>query len=137
LSEKWPDETTRRLLAERAVKDENEWVRFDALWALAEKWPDEATRKLLAERAGDPSLSADRRGEHCVALGKMHSEFGRIVFTRDLEGVGAYLDPGDPVSREHIERAAEEADVPAEKIDETVRSLSEHLGWDITRGQSR
>ena len=25
-------------------------------------------------------------------------------------------------------------DVPADRIEATVRSLSEHLGWDITRG---
>ena len=30
--------------------------------------------------------------------------------------------------------AAKEAGVPAGKIDETVRSLSEHMGWDITKG---
>ena len=64
----------------------------------------------------------------------MHSEFGRIVFTKHLLGIAPYLDPAKPISREHIERAAEKAHVPADKIDETVRSLSAHMGWDITKG---
>ncbi len=109
--------------------------RSAALQALAEKWPDETTRKLLAERVADVGLSADRRAEHTVALGKLHSEFGRILFTRDLDGIGPYLDPAEPISRKHIERAAEKANIAADRIDETVRSLSEHLGWDITLGR--
>ena len=39
-----------------------------------------------------------------------------------------------PISREHLERAAAYAGVPGDKIDETVRSLSAHLGWDIAKG---
>ncbi len=127
LVENWPDETTRKLLAERAVQDESRYPRRATLQALAKNWPDETTRKLLAERAGVDGAVAS-------ALGGLHSEFGRIVLTRDLNGVAPYLDPAEPISREHIERAAEKANVPAEKIDETVQSLSEHLGWDITRG---
>ena len=64
----------------------------------------------------------------------MHSEFGRIVFTKDLDGIGPYLDPAKPLSRNHIKRAAREAGVPVDEIDETVRSLSAHMGWDITKG---
>ena len=134
LVEKWADETTRKLLTERAVQDENGYSRSAALQSLAEKWPNETTRKLLAERAVDASLTDHERGEHYAALAKMHSEFGRIVFTRYLDGAAPYLDPAEPISREHIERAAEKAGVPADKIDETVRSLSAHVGWDITKG---
>ena len=160
LAEKWPDETTRKLFAERALQDEDGYTRSSALQALAEKWPDETTRKLLEERAvqdkhGGPRSSALQalaekwpgettrkllqecavvEGAAASLLGGGHSEFGRIVFTIDIDGVRPYLDPAEPISREHIERAAEKANVPEEKIDETVRSLSEHLGWDITRG---
>jgi hypothetical protein len=127
MAAKWPDETTRKLLAERAVQDENEYPRGAALEALAEKWPDEATRKLLRERAGVDGAAAS-------LVGGQHCEFGRRVFLEGGEDWGPYLDPAEPISREHIERAAEKANVPAEKIGETVQSLSEHLGWDITRG---
>ena len=66
----------------------------------------------------------------------MHYEFGRIVFTNDLDGIGPYLDPAKPISRKHIKRAAEGARVLADEIDETVRSLSAHMGWDITKGSA-
>ncbi|MCH8807147.1 MAG: hypothetical protein IH986_13815, partial [Planctomycetes bacterium] len=127
LAEKWPDETTRKLLAERAVEDKAEDVRIAALQGLAEKWPDETTRKLLADRARIDGAAVS-------LLGGQQSEFGRILFTKDLDGIFPYLDPTDPISREHIERAARRTNIAADRIDETVRSLSEHLGWDITRG---
>ncbi len=127
LAEKWPDETTRNLLAERAVQDENDNTRSAALQALAEKWPDETTRNLLAERARVDGVAASFSGGR-------HSEFGRIVFTSHLYGSAPYLDPARPISREHIEQAAKQAKISTEEIDETVRSLSAHLGWDITKG---
>ncbi len=129
LSEKWPDETTRKLLEERAVQDEDGYSRLAALQALAEKWPDEVTRELLAERARVDWFAAS-------LFGKMHSKFGRIVFTKDLDGISPFRDPTKPLSREHIEKAAKKADVPSDKIDETVRSLSAYLGWDITKGSA-
>ena len=134
LAEKWPDETTRKLLAERAVQDDNYVPRRAALRMLAEKWPDEITRKLLAERAVDASFTRDQRGMVCVALGKMHSDFGRIVFTKDLDGVAPFLDPDKPISKDHIKRAAKKAHVPVDEVDEITRSLSAHLGWDIAKG---
>ncbi len=127
LAEKWPDETTRTLLAERAVQDENEYTRWAALQSLAENWPDETTRTLLSERARVDGAAAS-------VFGGQHSEFGRGVFRRFAADYGGFLDPHEPISREHIELAAEKAKVPPNKIDETVRSLSEHLGWDITKG---
>ena len=62
------------------------------------------------------------------------SEFGRIVFKRDFDGIAPYLNPAQPITRQQIERAAEKANVPADEIDETVQLLSAHLGWDITQG---
>ena len=64
----------------------------------------------------------------------MHSKYGRIVFTKDLDGLPPYLDPAKPLSRNHIAQAAKKAGVPVDEIDETVRSLSDHMGWDITKG---
>jgi len=40
-------------------------------------------------------------------FGGMHSEFVRIVLTKDPDGLGPNLDRQQPVSREHIEKAAE------------------------------
>jgi len=89
-------------------------------------WPDETTRLTL--HTIDVGLSAYRRTKCSVALGKMHSEFGRIVSTEDLEGGAPYLALTKPIFRNDINRAAEKASVPARKIDETVRSLLESLG---------
>ena len=136
LAEKWPDETTRRMLAERAVNDEDFQLRRAALGALAKNWQDETTRKLLTESVGDPSLTGAQRAWFWVKLGKMHSEFGRILPTKDLDGLAPYLDPLRPISRKHIKQAAKKAGIPADRIDDEVRSLSEYLGWDITKGSA-
>jgi energy-coupling factor transporter ATP-binding protein EcfA2 len=127
LANKWPDENTRILLSECAVKDENNHVRRAALLALVDEWPDEKTRKILIERAF-------KDGNAASLFGKQDSQFGEIVFTNDLDGVEPYLDPAKPIPREHIEKAAEKANIPPGEIDETVSSLSAHMGWNITRG---
>jgi hypothetical protein len=61
LAVNWPDETTRELLAQRAVQDDYQYPRSAALRALAEKWPDETTRELLAQRAVQDDNSEPRR----------------------------------------------------------------------------
>ena len=107
--------------------------RRAALEKLAEKWPDESTRALLAQRAvQDPDDQI--RGWAFWALGAMHSQFGRILPTRDLDGRGPYLDPLQPISRDHIQKAAKKTNIRPDDIDSQVASLSAHLGWDVTRG---
>ncbi|WP_431192439.1 NACHT domain-containing protein [Rhodopirellula bahusiensis] len=81
LAEKWPDETTRELLTQRAVQDDHEDPRRAAIEALAEKWPDETTCELLTQRAVDSSLTDEQRHEHSAALGRLRSDFDRIVLT--------------------------------------------------------
>ena len=71
-----------------------------------------------------------------LVFGGQNSKFGQIVFTRDLNGIAPYLDPAKPLSRDHIEQAAKRANIPTDQIDETVCSLSAHLGWDITKGSA-
>ncbi len=127
LAKKWPDETTRKFLVERAVQDKDAEPRHAALEALAKKWPDETTRKLLTKRAPIDEAAAP-------ILGGQHSEFGRIVFTVDMDGFAPYIDPAKPIPRQHIKRAADMINIAADKVDETVRSLSAHMGWDITKG---
>ena len=92
-----------------------------------------ARRELLAQRAVQGSHETIR-GAAWSALGKMHSEFGRVLPTKDLDGAWAYLNPLKPVPRDHIEKAAEKAGVRPEDIDAQVASLSDHFGWDITVG---
>jgi hypothetical protein len=136
LAEEWSDQTTRDLLTQRAVQDKDGGPRSTALRELARKWPDQTTRDLLAKRAGQDSDNGTR-GVACWTLGKMHSEFGRILPTRDLNGMEPYLDPLEPISRKHIEKAAAKVGIRSEDIDATVVALSAHLGWDITRGAKK
>ena len=136
MAEKWPDQTTRDLLAQRAVQDDDSDVRSAALEALAEKWPDQTTRDLLAQRAVQEP-SAQGRGAACCALGKMHSTFGHILPTRDLDGTGPYLDPLEPIPHNHIEQAAAKSGIRPEDIDATVAALSAHFGWDLTVGAKK
>ena len=107
--------------------------RSAALQALAEKWPDQTTRDLLAQRAVQGS-NAEARGAACSALGKMHSEFGRILPTRDLDGIGPYVDPLEPIPRKHIEQAAAKAGIRPDDVDAQLASLSAYLGWDVMNG---
>jgi len=162
LASKWPDEVTRTLLTERVVQDEDSDSRNTALERLAVQWADVATRILLTERAVHDSDNNVRStalelvangwsdeatdlffiersksdGFAASLIAGRHSELGRIVFTRDLDGINPYLDPALPISQEHINQAAEGAELPAEKIDDMVRSLSTHLGWDILKGSA-
>jgi hypothetical protein len=132
----WPNETTRALLAQRAVQDDHPTPRIVALEALGVTWPDGATRALLSQQAlQDPDDQA--RGAAFAALGEMHSEFGRILPTRDVDGAGPYIDPLQPISREHILRAAQETGIRADDINAHLASLSAHLGWDVTHGASQ
>lgn len=51
LAESWPDDTTRALLAVRAVGGDRALSRCFALAVLAKSWPDDTSRSLLTQRA--------------------------------------------------------------------------------------
>jgi len=103
---------------------------------LAQKWPDQTTREILAQRAVE-APGKEERGAACSALGGMHSEFGRILVMRHVQGVGPYLDPLEPIPHEHINAAAAESGIRPDDIDARVASLSAHLGWDVTVGAKK
>jgi hypothetical protein len=125
----WPDKNTRNLLTRYAIEDENEWVRYTALRCLSRTWLDEETYQLLKERVPSEGAAA------CV-YGEQHSNFGKILFriTYSKAGGRDFFDPRKLIPAKRIQEAAEEAGIPPDKIDETVRSLSAHMGWDITKG---
>ncbi len=127
LVEYWPDADTRKLITKRAVKDENDNPRSTALELLAKTWPDDDSRRLITERAPIEGAAAS-------LYGKSHSHLGKVVFQiYPGSGIG-YLNPRKPIPPEHIQQAAKKANIPPHQIDETIRSLSKHLGWDITKG---
>ena len=112
LAENWLDETTRTLLAERAVQDENAVPRRAALQALAEKWPDETTHALLAKRAVQDE-NADNR---CTALQTLVEKWSDET-TRSLLKERAVQDENADNRRAALQALAEKWP------DETTRSL--------------
>ncbi|CAK8722211.1 MAG: NACHT domain-containing protein [Candidatus Electronema aureum] len=123
----WPDKDIRQL-CRQAVDDEHENVRSNALNLLVAYWPNKEIFQLLKQSISVAGIAASRHG-------KEYSHFGEIVFRRFPEFDSQYfLNPRQPIPAKHIQKAAEEAGIPPDKIDEAVRSLSAHMGWDITKG---
>ncbi len=133
LAENWPDDETRRLLRQRAVDDEDHYTRVEALKWLARIWRDDETLEFLRARSVEATVTLERELA-CSAVGRRHSRFGGIVIKGERRGPDSYLDPLEPISRDQIENAARKAGVSPDEIEENVASLSEHLGWDITKG---
>ncbi|MGR0481609.1 MAG: NACHT domain-containing protein [Candidatus Electronema sp. V4] len=123
LAEYWPDEKTRQLIIQCAKQGIEQRT---ALEALAIHYPDETTHNLLRNSSPVNGIAAS-------IYGKKHSQFGDFVF-RDFPNAENFFNPRQPIPAEHIQEAAEKAGIPPDKIDEAVRSLSAHMGWDITKG---
>ena len=131
LAKHWADDDIRRLLMERAVQDEDEYPRYTALKMLAEHWADNETHALIRKQAvldgGAASL-----------LGKEYSQFGEIIFSKYLiVNAYSYLDPQKAIPTDHIKEAAEATGIKPEDLPEEIKKLSEHMGWDITKGSGR
>ncbi|MCI5168260.1 MAG: hypothetical protein D3903_19765, partial [Candidatus Electrothrix sp. GM3_4] len=128
LVQHWPDDNTRRLITELIQQGVSGLSCCRSLELLAEHWPDDDTRQLIKKQTLVNGVAAS-------LYGKEHSRFGRLVFydSSTILAFG-YLNPRQPIPTEHIQKAAEVAGIPPNKINETVRSLSEHMGWDITKG---
>ncbi len=143
--ERWADEHTRQLLSQRAVNDEDSLLRAKVLELLAgdERWADHketiaARNQFIADIAG--AESREQRGEiACVWFGTAESsdplsDAKKLVFSRDVDGVGPCLDPREPVSDEHLGQVAETANLDDEQLAEMVEQMNDTLGWDIRKG---
>lgn len=133
LAEKWPDNVSYEFFIKCAVHDGSEFVRLVAFKVLATKWVNDTTRGFLAQQIVRFSNEMFR-SEACVVFANMHSRFGHILFTRDLDGVTPYLDPLKPVSQRHIDEAVLKAGSDIKDAPTIVAALSAHLGWDVTTG---
>ena len=129
MADRWPDNSTRKLLEECVGQDESGYVRLVLRQALAEKWPDDITTEPPEDRKLPNMLTASE-------FAGQHSVFGRLVFSLRVREFGPNLNPTQPIPREHIDRAAKIANISPDQIDQTIRSLSQHMGWDITKGSA-
>ena len=162
LAEMWPDKETRSLLTQRALQDQDGWSRSEIIKSLVKQWPDEETRLLLAQRVLQDKdyysrgiilqeLAKQWPNENtydllgkCVRfdgaaaslIGGWHSTFGQILFSVYLDASVFYLDPTKPIPRYHFKQAVKKIRISVQQIDEMVQSLSEHMGWDITKGSA-
>lgn len=75
----------------------------------------------------------DIRNRLWAGAAAIHSTFGRMVLTGDPHGWYPRNITQSP-TRDDIELAATRSGVAPDQIDATVESLSEYLGWDITKG---
>ena len=118
------DDRTYHFFIRIATQDKYEFVRNNAIQALDSLWSDKFLIKELSPA----------HGAAASLYGKEHSSFGEFIFHKE-PGVGVFCnDPRQPIPAEHIQKAAKAAGIPPDKIDEAVRSLSAHMGWDITKG---
>uniref|UniRef100_UPI0040575CFD NACHT domain-containing protein n=1 Tax=Candidatus Electrothrix sp. TaxID=2170559 RepID=UPI0040575CFD len=107
--------------------------RNQALYVIGTHWPDVTSQHIMKKYSPVAGVAAS-------FYGKEHSDLGEFLFLQDPERNKEwiyrkyYLDPREPIPVKHIQEAAKAAGIPPDKIDETVRSLSEHMGWDITKG---
>lgn len=136
LADVWPDQASQDLIVNRVVQDRHNLPRCTAMQILARLWPEQSTKELLVRRSVKAKIITERAVASYL-LGKMHSKFALIVFTRDLDGVRPYLDPLEPISFEHIKNAALNTDIPVGDIENQIASLSNYLGWDITIGAKK
>jgi energy-coupling factor transporter ATP-binding protein EcfA2 len=129
LVKQWPDVSTREFLLQRAVQDESPTPRRTALECLFKQWPCEAIERFIQERAFADGVAASMHG------GK-HSRLGKIIFTRDLDGIQPYIDPTQPIDDAHLNEAAKKCGIAVEELEATIQSLSEHMGWDVRKGSA-
>lgn len=129
LAKQWSDDETRALLQQCTLKDTAESVRSIALEQLVEHWTDEETRALL-------SSQIYRNGFAARFHAKKHSLFGNLIFSGAPPIKWGYLNPAKPISQQHILEAATAANIPEADIPTLVESLSQHMGWDITKGST-
>uniref|UniRef100_UPI0040562E7D NACHT domain-containing protein n=1 Tax=Candidatus Electronema sp. TaxID=2698783 RepID=UPI0040562E7D len=124
----WRDDKTHQLLRNFIINDSDEELRAVASENLINLWPDEGSINLI-------KMYSFSSGKIASLYSKRHSGFGEIIFSRHLNWKsGDYLNPRQPIPAAHIQEAAEKAGIPPDKIDEAVRSLSAHMGWNITKG---
>jgi hypothetical protein len=150
--EAWADAATRQLLEQRAVSDTDNDTRIKALELLAGReawissWKDTVSR-LKSQIAS--AATGDLRGWFATlwfeSRNRLHGEVPdelagvkRLVFTRDADGLGPYLDPLKAVSVEHLQkvRASARRAFTDTEFRGIVEEMNAELGWDIRKGKS-
>jgi len=131
-------------LNQRAVEDEDVCAQALDLLAGDPRWAelDEtlAARQLYVERWIRDGATSNVRGQaafrHIGSAGRSDplADAKKRVFSQDVDGVGPFLDPLEPVSDEHLAKVARRANLSDQQLDEMVEQINAEFGWDIRRG---
>jgi hypothetical protein len=70
-----------------------------------------------------------------LELAGRHSLFGRLLASRDCDGVLPGRDPSKPVGSKEVKAAAGRAGVVTQEVEQVLGSLNAFLGWDVRRGR--
>lgn len=128
LAEYWPDQETYDNLVQ-ALKDDNQAIRHTALDILYKYWPKSITQKLINLESYHNTFAAFIKANE-------HSKFGALIFQNDMEYKSTYHNPKLAINKKNISVAAAKANIPEADIPAMVKSLSQHIGWDITKGSA-
>ena len=137
LAQVWPGKAgVRELIQERALRDEAPVVRSSALSALAQVWPGEAgVREFVLPQVLQYLQDSDP-DTRCSSLGSLlrvqPDQDLKVLLSHDLDGNNPFLDPLEPVSSEHIQKAAQKLGVTEEKIKKKLADFSQSLGIPLT-----
>jgi hypothetical protein len=80
------------------------------------------------------SKIAWNRGVAAWVLGRRHSEFGGIVFSREFDGLVPPWDSQDAMKSSRLQKAGRKASLSPEALTSEIESLNNFLGWDIRQG---
>ncbi|MCV6637397.1 hypothetical protein [Candidatus Albibeggiatoa sp. nov. NOAA] len=109
------------------TSDDNLHIRHTAFEMLLKHWPSDENKQLIKKQAQTDMAAAS-------IWATAHSEFGKKLFWELFYGEDKII-PQKPIPLKYIENKAYLAiDSNYKNLDDALASLSEHMGWDITKG---
>ena len=91
---------------------------------------EESLREIIIE----PNTSNGNIKIAVWVLASRHSEFGKILFSRDFDGKMPPIDPCLTISKKRIEKVAKKLNLSSDEMAKEFQSLDDYLGWDLRKG---
>ena len=134
LAEAWPaDESIRELVQQRAIQDDHAELRYRMFYVLAAMWPGEpSVRAFLQHRAVQEEVPEARQAALETLLRAEPDRGLKVLLSEDLDGHSPFLDPLEPVSSKHIQKAGEKLGLQEEEIEEKLAEFSQAFGIPLT-----
>lgn len=94
-----------------------------------QKETDETLREIIKT-----SSSSWNRNIAALALASHHSDFGKFLFSADLDGKAPGRNISASIDRKTIEKVGDKLGLTQESLVREFESLNEFLGWDVKNG---